>query len=132
MFKNSILKMQQKLQEEIPDLNRGGCIWFAVYFVDILKQKKIPYKVYSCNDYEGTGRTYKEFNGSSHIVIYIDNLGYFDGHKFINHLNNFRYIKHLKLKNLQRLAEKEGCWNNEYDKSEYNNKLEQIIKNYIV
>lgn len=122
--------MQRKLQEEIPDLNMGGCIWFAVYFSDILKQKQISYKVYSCNYYHGTGRTYREFEGSQHIVLYVDNLGYFDGHKFFKCLD-YRYVKHLKLKNLRRLAEKEGCWNNWYD-IDCNEQLEQIIKSYML
>jgi len=122
--------MQEMLQKKIPDLNSGGCIWFAVYFTKILKEKGIPYKVYSCNYYNGTGKTYSSFDGSTHIVLYTNDLGYFDGHRIIKSLN-YRYISHLKLKNLKRLAEKEGCWNDWYD-IDQNKTLEKIIKNCVL
>lgn len=130
MLRESILKMQEKLQQEVPYLNNGGCIWFAVYFTKVLKEKGIPYKVYSCNWNHGSGRTYDDFQGASHIVLFTNDLGYFDGHKIIKKLN-YRYIKHLKLKNLNKLAEKDDCWNDEYDISD-NYKLNKIIKEFIL
>ena len=124
----SIKLMQIELKKQIPNLNRGGCIQFAYYFTNKLKELKIPYKVYAFN-YDKIGKTYDTFEAVDHIVVYLDGIGFVDGHKIL-HKKNERYKRQIKLKNLDRLRSSEYCWNTEYP-TRLNPKLEEIINTYI-
>lgn len=127
-MKESIELMQIVLKKEIPDLNKGGCIHFAYYFTNVLKKLNIPYKVYGFNTIK-IGKTYNTFEAVDHIVVYLDGIGYLDGHKFLSK-NPYRYQRHIKLKNLDKLRSSYYNWNYEYD-IRLNPKLEKIINKYI-
>lgn len=124
----SIKLMQNELKKEIPNLNKGGCIQFAYYFTNVLKKLNIPYKVYAFN-YTKIGRTYNTFEAVDHVVVWLEGIGYLDGHKFISK-NPYNYKRHIKLKNLDKLRSSYYCWNSEYN-TRFNPKLEEIINKYI-
>lgn len=127
MIRKQVELMQSEIKEKIPSLNCGGCIHFAYYFTERLKELKIPYKVYSFNNW-ATGKTYSTFKSVHHITVYIDRIGFVDGYKTVQHKNK-RYKCHIRLKDLNRLRWRSD-WNHEYNVN-CNQLLEKIINKYI-
>ena len=79
----NIKEMQEKIKNNIPAINCGGCIHFAFYFSEKLKSLNIPYKIYCFNSEPIGRRTYNTFRPVDHVVVYIERIGYIDGKKII-------------------------------------------------
>lgn len=128
MLRSIIKSMQRELRQAIPNLNFGGCIHFAYYFTKALKKAGIDYKVYGFH-HSPIGKTYETFGSIAHVTVWIENIGFVDGHETDGHYIDYDYKNHIKLKNLNRLRY-EYEWNPSYD-LEDNEVLEKIINKYI-
>jgi hypothetical protein len=130
-LENKICDMQYELQQKINELNNGGCIHFAYYFSEALKNLKIPHKVYLAHVWRKIGNTYATFHAVSHVVVFIEGIGYIDGHETVDQEDmecSYKYCRQTKL-NLDNLR----CnyeWNSTY-RWHNNVKLKKIINTYI-
>ena len=131
MWRDNLSSMQAELQKFIPNLISGGCIHFAYYFSKALKKLGVPYKVYMASSYRRKfGNSYKSFTPVSHILVFVEDVGFIDGHETLETLKDW-YACHavLKLQNLNKLRF-EYEWNDYYSLAS-NNLLEQTINKYI-
>lgn len=130
-LEDQIFNMQQKLRCKVYELNNGGCIHFAYYFSEALKKLNIPYKVYLTHAWGKIGNTYATFRAVSHVMVYVEGIGYIGGHDTIEKEDvkiNYRYCVRTKL-NLDNLRNNYE-WNSMYN-LQNNIKLEKIINTYI-
>lgn len=127
MLVDEIAKLQEVLREEIPWLNMGGCIHFAYYCSERLKQLNIKHSVYLF-DYIPVYSTYKHFKSVTYVGIYIPGIEGFDGHKFKPFKKVYDYHRKVNL-SLDKLR-KDYEWADGYDVNN-NSKLKQLINTYI-
>lgn len=120
--------IQEELRNKVFSLNSGGCIHFAYYLSSALEILNIPHKVYFC-DYYPLSTTYADFNSCHHVLVYIPEIGYVDGHKTKNSLKEYSYKRNLRL-NINRLRT-EYDWNELYNKEKYNSVVSETIKKYL-
>lgn len=130
-LKDKILKMQDEIQENIENLNSGGCIHFAKYFSDHLTSLGISHKIFFGNYWRREVISLDPFTPVSHVMVYINNIGYVDGYKILKYAKlKYRSNKlvEMRLQDKEILSHRD--WNNRYQK--YQNKLlQQIIKKHI-
>lgn len=124
-LKEVIEKIQEELKHHIPYLNHGGCIHFAYYFSNVLDLLNIDYKIYALNC-DTIGRTYNTFAPVNHIVVFIDGIGFVDGH--VTEVNP-RYKCKCQIKLNPNVLRKQYRWNNYYD-IEDNKVIKEVLKKY--
>ena len=125
--------LQKEIRKSIDALNCGGCINFAYYFSKKLRELSIDHKVVF-TDYDKINFTYKKFVAVSHVLIYIDNIGWIDGEEtYTNDSFKKTYVRQLKkipLVKLNNLGSYKYGWNVWYKRSQ-NAKLEKLINKHI-
>lgn len=132
---NVINRIQRELSWNLEELNSGGCIHFAYYFSNALSLLDIPHKIFLCNrkEYGKVYRTYQDFMSVSHVLVYIDGIGFIDGHKCTSLKEvkrEYAYrISSFKM-DLDRLR-REYEWNWMYDPEEGNPMVIDTIKKYL-
>ena len=128
-LERKIAIIQEKLSQKISTLNNGGCIHFAYYFSLALKRLKIPYKVYLAHSWRPIGNTYATFIAVSHVVVYVEGIGYIDGHNTdFSIKEQYKYCRQTKL-NLD-ILRSSYKWNDAY-RWKNNKTLEKIINTYL-
>ena len=125
--------LQKEIRKSIDALNSGGCINFAYYFSKKLRELNIDHKVVF-TDYDKINFTYKKFVAVSHVLIYIDNIGWIDGEETYTN-DSFkktyaRQLKKISLVKLNNLRSYKYGWNVWYERSQ-NAKLEKLINKHI-
>lgn len=128
-LKKIVKNIQEKLKQKVDSLNSGGCIHFAYYFSDVLTVLGIDHKVYYFNkSWDGpVSRSYRDFEAVSHVMVYIDDIGYIDGYKTLSlkEVKNVYSYKSTHKFDLHRLRSKYP-WNYTYNKRQ-NSKVKNVI-----
>ena len=128
-----VSRLQKEIRKSIDALNSGGCINFAYYFSKKLRELNIDHKVVF-TDYDKINFTYKKFAAVSHVLIYVDNIGWIDGEETYTNTsfkkNYVRQLKKIPLVKLNNLRSYKYGWNNWYEKSQ-DTKLEKLINKHI-
>ncbi len=135
-FEKYLIKIQKELLNKVPDLNWGGCIQFAYYFSNTLNLLNIPHKVLLCNKpCDGIpGRSYCKFRAVSHVILYVEGIGYFDGHKIMSKeylRETYSFIRTTKLDlNLLRTNYEWNDWYNISDNKIIINTIKKYLDDY--
>jgi len=133
-----IEKMQEDIKKSIKHLNNGGCIHFAYYFCEALKKHNIPYQVF-LSSWEPIDITYKYFESTSHVMVYLSDIGYIDGYDLYPTKQSYnvwyddeRYTRqvYLSIRKLNAFRGRKYCWNPTYP-TEQNRKLMTIINRHV-
>lgn len=134
-LKIKIRNLQEELIDSLEFINYGGCVHFAYYFSNALKELKIDHKVVFLANRSNIDESIKNYDTFSHIMIHIPKIGYVDGHdtfKTKRDLNSYESMrkKSSKKTDLNLFRMRPG-WNTEYDTSN-NEYLEATINKYIL
>ena len=138
-LKNVILDVIRETSK-IPYLNNGGCVHFAYYLSNELSRYGYDYKIYGFFDqtFDTTEKYIEIFNfeGASHIVLYIKDIGYFDGKIILE--DPYKFYPHPKMYSISELPKeridlneirnRKRLWNSDYEKSKYNRKIHNTVK----
>lgn len=126
-----IKKIQTELIDEVPLLNRGGCVHFANIFSRELSKLHIFHKIVVCShNKQDLLYSLKKEDSFSHVMIYINKIGYIDGH--VTHQNLEYNASKAVITDKINLSNniKNGAWNSDYKLSN-NKKVEEIIMKYL-
>lgn len=113
-----------------PELNCGGCVHFAYYLTKKLKELDIKSEVVLCDNYPLGTADYKHLHPVNHVMVYIEDFGYVDGHNIYSSTRH-RYRRKYKfsLKKLDYYRNMNG-WNEDYDTTD-NRKIEYFINKHL-
>lgn len=130
VLQSQIKKVQDGIYSKVYNINQGGCIHFAYYLSKRLNKLKIPHKVFFGN-YSRIDLRYEYFESVSHVMIYIDGIGYIDGTDILVTSPYHSYkrcvkVSEKKLNTMRNYYE----WNNWYDLKQ-NSTVSKLINKYI-
>lgn len=127
--------LQKIIRSKIEFLNDGGCIHFAYFFSKRLTELEIPHKIFATSHWVKLSYNVKNFLPPTHIMIYIDGIGYIDGYETVLR-EDFKSIKlkyhihgKLSIKKLNIFRHING-WNKMYHKTQ-NPLLSKLINRYV-
>lgn len=130
VLQSQIVKLQERINSNISEINFGGCIHFAYYFSKKLNELNIPHKVFFGN-YDSIDLRYEYLDSVNHVMIYIEGIGYIDGKKTLTSSPNYRYKRCLKVSEKKLNTMRKTCdWNNWYETSN-NTYLSKLINKFI-
>lgn len=126
-LRDKIKIIQKEIINNIEDINSGGCIHFAYFFSKKLLELNIDHKI--CFTDDSDDFVNDENFICSHVMIYIPEVGLFDGYGF-RQRNNYNYSTLISPNNdfLNNLR-KDRQWSTVYDRYQ-NFKLYKIISNF--
>lgn len=116
---NQIKQLQRNLDRKVESLNCGGCIYFAYYFSEKLKELHIEHKFFIVH-YQPIDIRKGKSDGFIHVMIYIPEIGYIDGESIYSSLKEYmpyrKYYRHIKLsKSKVETLIHERSWNPSYN-----------------
>jgi hypothetical protein len=128
-LREKIELLQKYLNRQMPYLNEGGCVHFAYFFSRRLTELNISYKIILL-DYDNIKYKLSNNEGVSHVVVYIQGIGYIDGHETKKQIKRNVYNKLPYQLSSTNYIRKHYSWNDTYNVKQ-NRLLSRMINKII-